>query len=214
MTRRALFLTVAFLLFWGWLTVAARPAAVPAHEPLSGVPLDIDGWQGRAGPPLDSRILAVLGADDYITRIYRNADGAAVLSLYAGYYNSQKQGDSIHSPMNCLPGAGWLPVRSERIQITDPRTPDGLVTINKVLVRKADEQQLALYWYQSQGRVVASEYMSKAYLFLDALRTSRSDAALVRIMSPVTAAGEPAAEDGARRFASALLPVLERYLPN
>lgn len=213
MRTRALFLTVVCLFFWGWLTVAARPAAPPAREPLNRLPLDIGEWRGREAPPLDARVLAVLGADDYVTRTYLTAGGASAVSLYVGYYASQQQGDSIHSPMNCLPGAGWIPGRTDRVQIHDRRDEGRLVTINSVTVRKGDEQQIALYWYQSQGRVVASEYTSKAYLFLDALRTARTDAALVRVMSPVTGAGEHKALEAAQRFAGDLLPVLDRYIP-
>ena len=51
----------------------------------------------------------MLGVDDYLSRAYYRADGA-VVGLYMGYYGSQRQGDTIHSPLNCLPGAGWEPV--------------------------------------------------------------------------------------------------------
>jgi EpsI family protein len=42
-----------------------------------------------------------------------------------------------------------------------------------------------LYWYQGAHRVVASEYLSKLYLMIDALRYHRSDAALVRVIVPI-----------------------------
>ena len=40
--------------------------------------------------------------------VYRRyaAGSAPSISLYVGYYASQGQGDTIHSPQNCLPGAG------------------------------------------------------------------------------------------------------------
>jgi EpsI family protein len=213
MTRRALFLTVVFVAFWAWLEAAARPAAPPAREPLARLPLQIGGWQGKATAPLDDRVVALLGADDYVSRTYENADDVTV-SLYIGYHNSQRQGDSIHSPMNCLPGAGWAPVRSDRIQVPDRRTTDGAASVNEVIVEKGDQRQVVLYWYQSQGHIVASEYVAKAQLFLDALRTARTDAALVRIMIPVGKEDEPTARDVARKFAAELVPVLGPYLPN
>ena len=54
-----------------------------------------------------------------------------------------------------------------------------------------------LYWYQSRGRVVGSEYWSKIYLVLDAARYNRTDAALVRVVVPV-ADGSPEAEAAPR----------------
>ena len=48
-----------------------------------------------------------------------------------------------------------------------------------------------LYWYQSHGRIVASEYWGKFYLVYDALRLNRTDAALVRITVPVGMATRP-----------------------
>ena len=43
--------------------------------------------------------------------------GAPVAGLYIGYYQSQRQGSSMHSPMNCLPGSGWQPIRGGRLSI-------------------------------------------------------------------------------------------------
>ena len=41
---------------------------------------------------------------------------------------------------------------------------------------------LVLYWYQSHGRVIASEYWGKIYMVTDAIRLNRTDAALVRVL--------------------------------
>ena len=32
------------------------------------------------------------------------------------------------------------------------------IDVNRVLIQKGEDRQLVLYWYQSHGRVVASEY--------------------------------------------------------
>lgn len=213
MTSRALFLTAVFLVFSAWLAAAARPIEPPPRESLSALPRQIGDWRGHDEPPLEPRVLAVLGADDHIARIYVNDRSSSVLSLYIGYHGRQQQDDSIHSPMNCLPGAGWLPVYTDRVRINDSRGPAATATVNRVVVQKGEVRQLVFYWYQSMGRIVASEYASKAQLFVGALRTGRSDAALVRIMGPVTDAGESAAQTAAEQFTSALLPLLRRHIP-
>ena len=56
----------------------------------------------------------VAAFDDYLFRVYSAGDSAAGswMSLYVGYYESQTQGRTIHSPRNCLPGGGWEPLQS------------------------------------------------------------------------------------------------------
>jgi EpsI family protein len=44
-------------------------------------------------------------------RNYRNTDGD-IVGLYIGYFKSQREGKGIHSPRQCLPGAGWTPVQT------------------------------------------------------------------------------------------------------
>ena len=134
------------------------------------------------------------------------------VGLYVGYYRSQRQGDTIHSPMNCLPGAGWVPVDAGRSRIA--AAGGGDVEVNRYLIQKGEDRQVALYWYEGRGRTVASEYWSKAYLVWDAASRNRTDGALVRVLSPV-ARGESTA-DAARRaeaFAARLLPLLPAYVP-
>jgi EpsI family protein len=166
-------------------------------------------------------VLAILGADDYTIRIYTDRLGHQA-ALYIGYHASQRQGDSIHSPMNCLPGAGWQPMGSERLPLTtvlrdSPESRQATtVTVNKVLIQKGEDRQLALYWYQSHGRIVASEYVAKALLFVDAVRTGRTDAGLVRIVVPIdpqSSRGELEAQNTATSFAAVLMPLLPRHLP-
>ena len=190
MQVRALTLTVVFLCCAGLLELRAGAATLPARDSLIGLPLTVGEWHGRVGPPLDKKVLDILGADDYTTRIYSDRLGHQA-GLYVGYHATQRQGDSIHSPMNCLPGAGWQPVLTERLPLNatsnaSPGHGEGAtVTVNKVLIQKGEDRQLVLYWYQSHGRVVASEYAAKAWLFVDAMRTGRTDAGLVRIVVPI-----------------------------
>ena len=63
------------------------------------------------------------------------------------------------------------------------------------------------------GRTIASEYASKAYLVLDSLRQHRSDAALIRIITPVTA-GNAVATRMATDFVQSLSPLLGAHIPD
>jgi len=132
--------------------------------------------------PFDKEILDVLAVDDYINRIYETKSEPPVL-LYIGYYRSQRTGQAIHSPKNCLPGSGWEPIQSG---YTELHSPDGkVVPVNAYLIEKGLDREIVLYWYQSHGRVIASEYWGKFYMVRDALTMNRTDAALVRVVTPV-----------------------------
>jgi EpsI family protein len=195
---------------------ADRLETTPLRQPFSSFPLALGTWQGVPEPPLRPEILKVLGADDYLSRVYYREDRAG-LGVFVGYWASQRQGDTIHSPQNCLPGAGWEPVADGRITMPDPRRPDAPpLTINRYIIQKGLSRQLVLYWYQSHQRIVASEYWGRFYLMVDAARLNRTDGALVRIIAPIRGEGgaaASAAEQLAAGFAQDLLPALEGFLP-
>jgi EpsI family protein len=175
---------------------------------LANLPLQIGDWHGRDDIALSPEMVEAAGVDDYVNRLYATASRHAV-SLYVGYYASQRQGDTIHSPQNCLPGAGWQPVASTRRAFS---TPGSTVEVNDVLIQKGLDRAEVLYWYQGRGHTIASEYANKLWLMLDAGRLHRTDGALVRIIAPV--ANDPASAGAdAVAFAAALIPHLTREVP-
>ena len=164
---------------------------------------------------MDEDVLRVLGADDYLSRVYYQSETTAV-GFFMGYYKSQRQGDTIHSPLNCLPGAGWQAVSEGRLTIRDVAPGAGDITVNRYVIQKGLERQLVLYWYQSHGRVVASEYWSRAFLINDAIRLNRTDGGLVRVIAPIRVDAEDggaSAERLAEQFVRTIFPVLPAYLP-
>lgn len=196
---------------------ANRAEEVPIRISLSLFPTQLGEWQGVQRPPFTDRVLEVLGLDDYLTRYYHNGN-REIVDVYIGYWQSQQQGGAIHSPQNCLPGSGWEPVSQGILTFPDPRTPGAPpLQVNRYMIRKGAERQLVLYWYQSRGRIIGSEYWSKIYLVLDAARYNRTDAALVRLVVPVTNGSpeaEARAESQAIAFANLMLPELGAFLPN
>lgn len=195
-----------------YLGAASRPERPPTRHKLLEFPMTLGEWQGQRAPDLEADVIQVLGVDDYLSRIY-SLNGEPILSVYVGYYESQRRGDTIHSPMNCLPGAGWTPVSAERTQITtDAGVP---IDVNRVLIQKGEERQVALYWYQGRGRSVANEYWSKAFLVWDAATRNRTDGALVRVISPVRPSDPSGAvaDERTRRFVRAAYPHFASYLP-
>jgi EpsI family protein len=177
---------------------------------LDEFPQNIGAWQ-RTGTDqkLDAETLKVLRASDYLSRDFRKPEGQ-VANLYVGYYASQRSGATYHSPLNCLPGSGW--VLSEPGKATIP-LPDGTSFIaNKYVIQNGDFRSLMIYWYQGRGRSVASEYWGKVYTVLDSVRLRRSDGALVRVTVPI-GNSEAAAERAGVEFASAASAVLPQFVP-
>jgi len=217
MQRRLLVLSACLLV---GATLAARATdaeQVPLREPLAKMSRQIGPWIGRDEPQLTSDIVAVLGVDEYINRSYVDPTGhiPADVSLYVGYYKSQREGDTMHSPLNCIPGSGWEPVSASRPQITVAGSSSP-ITVNRLIIEKGIDRQVVVYWYQAHGRVVASEYWSKLFMVYDAVRLNRSDAALVRVISPVLASeNDPrAAENRVTDFVQQLFPRLNAHLPS
>jgi EpsI family protein len=208
MVRRAaavVALLVAARFYSAHLVSAEAPVS---RELLSALPLTVGEWSGHDAPPLADDVLAQLGVDDYVNREYVNTAGIPV-GLYIGYYASQRQGDTIHSPQNCLPGAGWQPVETG---VADLRLGGRSVRVNQFLIEKGLDRQVVFYWYQGRGRVVANEYRNKALLMFDAARLHRTNGGLVRLIAPVnTTAGE--AQTLLSAFATVLFPHLDRHLP-
>ena len=76
------------------------------RDTLKNFPTRIEAWeQIGTDEEFDSDTLAVLRASDYLLRNYKNSDGR-IANFYVGYYASQRDGATYHSPLNCLPGSG------------------------------------------------------------------------------------------------------------
>jgi EpsI family protein len=220
MTARILTLTAFLLAAAAYIAGASKTEPVVIRESLSGLPMQIDRWRGR-DVPLDNRVVSVLGVDDYLNREYAES---TYMGLYIGFYQSQRQGSSIHSPLNCLPGSGWNPVTRSFVSVpvaenatdTNPGPATRTIRINRILIQKGIDKAVVFYWYQAHGRVIASEYWGKFYTVLDAMRMNRTDGALVRVVSTIDGSGaqaEALAETEGTRFVQFIFPRLSRYLP-
>jgi EpsI family protein len=201
---------IVMLVGAGMYAAPSDTEARVSREPLVAVPLRIGAWNGREARPFADDVLAQVGVDEYINRQYVG-EGRVPIALYVGYYASQRQGDTIHSPRNCLPGAGWQSVEAGTLPLhAAARARD--VAVNRYVVQKGLDRQVVLYWYQGRGRITASEYAAKAWLMLDAARLHRTNGGLVRVIAPVMSDTVRATAD-ATAFAEAVLPYLSVHLP-
>lgn len=208
MTTRAALLA-ALILVVGLFGSHVSGYEVPiARQSLATFPADIGGWHSAGEEPLQDDVLQVLGVDEYVNRTYVDSAGLP-LNLYIGYYASQRQGSTIHSPQNCLPGSGWQPIESSRLEL---HAGTMSFPVNRYVIQKGMSRQVVYYWYQGRGRIVANDYANKFWLMLDAARLHRSNGSLVRIVVPeLPLAGN--ADHAAVEFSRGIAPRLTAYLP-
>ena len=199
---------------------------VPPSRPLREFPA-IVGTRLGSDVTMDSETLQALGKGDFLNRLYRppppppgspwpatmDTDERAPIGLFMGYFHTQRTGQSIHSPQNCLPGAGWTFLSSWTTTLTNAAGQK--YQVKEYLITDGTSTQEVLYWYQMHGRVIAGDYAAKLYTVTDSIRYGRTDAALVRIITPVEP-GEDRLQSRARaiRFAEQIAPLLPAYVPN
>ncbi|MGA3264075.1 MAG: exosortase C-terminal domain/associated protein EpsI [Terracidiphilus sp.] len=185
---------------------------IPVSEPLSQVPRAIAGWTG-SDVQIDPKTLDALGAGDFLSRVYTQEGQSLPIGLFVGYFPTQRTGVTIHSPRNCLPGAGWFFESSQYVDLNDANGKAHRV--GEYITSNGEMRQFVIYWYQAHGRSVANEYMAKIYLVTDAMRLNRTDGALVRVITAIDPReGVPAARARAEAFTAQLAPMLPRFIPN
>ncbi len=213
--NRILVWTPAILMAAGALMTLSLDARreMPLRATLgSVVPVEIEDRRAQEILlPEDQRRVA--GVSSYLMRSYQPEDSTAGLlpfTVYIGYYQSQMQGRTIHSPKNCLPGSGWEALSSTYDTVF---TAGGPVRVNRYILQNGEHRALVFYWYQGRGRVEANEYRVKLDLLRDAALRRRSEEALVRIVVPLDG-DEGDAMTLAGDVSQIIIPALYDALPN
>lgn len=220
------FWTVVLLLFVTALILRSRGDTdrVVASDPLKLMPETIGSWTGQDLPIADD-VLAVLGKGDFLNRVYTSSqpinitqgsepvDANLPIGLFIGYFPTQRTGQTIHSPQNCLPGAGWTFDSHRYVTLTDVNGKS--FRVGEYLISNGETRQFVVYWYQAHGRSIPNEYVARAYMVADAIRMNRTDGALVRVITQI-APTETVADARKRvvRFTSLMAPQLPRFIPN
>ncbi len=205
-------LTAALIVQATLFYAASRGEKVPTSAPLDLFPAQLGEWREVQNYPVEQEIRDQLKADDLLNRLYAAPGSTAPAGLFVAYFKTQRTGQSPHSPKNCLPGSGWEPEATGFLDVAVPGQPQP-IRINRYVVSHGDDQSVVLYWYQSQRRVIASEFSAKMWLVIDSIRYHRSDTALVRVTIPVENNNPDAATQSGMAFVQTLFPVLKSYLP-
>lgn len=184
---------------------------VPIKQSLDQFPLQVGQWSG-VRETMEQQFIDELDFSDYVMVTYRDRQNQTV-HFYTAYYENQQKGESIHSPESCLPGSGWKFSRAEEVALAAGNGAS--LRVNRVVMEKEGERQLAYYWFAQRGRVLTKLYQLKLYNFWDALTRQRTDGALIRVITPIAGSEKPEdAEARIRSFLNEAIPLLPEFIPN
>ncbi|MGB5325939.1 MAG: VPLPA-CTERM-specific exosortase XrtD [Pseudomonadales bacterium] len=194
--------------------IAEREDQVPDRQSFALFPLKIDEWKGTESA-LEQNVLDTLKLTDYFMGDYARSNGEPAVNFYVAWYEEQRKGASIHSPKSCLPGGGWEIQRHEIVPVADVEFEREHLMVNRVVMQMAEHKQLVYYWFQGRGRNITNEYLAKWYIFWDSLTRSRTDGALVRLVTYIPEGSDIELAD--RRMQDFLVHYQEklpRFVPN
>ncbi|MBI3209654.1 MAG: EpsI family protein [Candidatus Solibacter usitatus] len=209
-TARMRLLTVVLLLHAAAFYGLGRTEPVFAPKSLKDFPTAFGGWKLLQEGVIEKEILDVLKADDVITRTYTDGNKHWA-GLFIAYFATQRTGKAPHSPKNCLPGSGWVPITAERVSIPIDGRPN--IDANRYVVAHGEERSLVIYWYHTRYRTVASEYTAKVYTVADAIRYNRSDVAIVKATLNFVSGNEEEATRLTVQFVKDFYKELDAYFP-
>ena len=208
--KRFVLFSPSLVLGFGILLVSGirEQYTMTPQQPMKALPKQFIGYESRDIVIAEDE-RRVAGMSDYAFREFARGDSAQPFSVYVGYYERQVQGKTIHSPKNCLPGAGWEVLESARVPLSTGVPAFG----NRVLLANGRARALVYYWYQGRGRIESSEYRVKWDLLRDAALYGRTEESLVRIVIPLPeVVGQDDASKERARSADALVSGIVKEL--
>ena len=190
-----------------------REEIVPSRSMFIDFPKQIDGWAGTS-MALEKQYIDALRFDDYLLVEFRSDKGQSA-TFYAAYYQSQRKGQSVHSPQSCLPGGGWEILSMTGVDVPARNGMDRPLHINRAVIQKGPQKQVVWYWFKQRDRILSNEYLVKFYLLWDAVSRGRTDGGLIRVSSIVGPGDtESIVDQRLGQLVSAVEPELNRYVPD
>jgi len=191
--------------------IAKRGSPVVVQTNLEKIPMNIAGYSATEDAFPDY-VYEALNADQHIYRHYKGVDGREI-DLYIGYYGTAKGGRTGHNPHGCLPGAGWVILKTHKIRVIPSYYPDG-VDLNYILTRKGDAFICLIHWYQSAGKkVLSTGFEQNIERFKGRILHNRNDGAFIEVYTLTTKNEIEEAKLLVRNFSEKLLDLLPGYWP-
>ena len=198
---------------YGYL-IRNQTIAATEEIDLAAIPVEVGDWVGEQFL-FDNNVLDELKADQTLFRRYSNSQGAEVW-LFIGYWADQKYGAQPHSPLHCLPGSGWNILSKELVSLqvgTDGNGVDHGEPVNFAVISNGKEQSSMLFWYETRSGVISRELSVKLDLAKNSLLRKPTDAAFIRVTSPVHLQSKSGTLEELREFLGVMKPQVSQVLP-
>lgn len=190
-----------------WRLQLRPPLRVDA-APLAALPHTVGSWDA-VDVPLEESVESMLRADANVQRVYRHPTGALV-SLYVGYYGTDRGGRPEHTPEVCYESQGWDVLEKRTIELS----ASPLLRANEYVVEHAGSRHLVHFWYRSHRRSGMTGGLEQTLdRLLGRMGDGRADGALVRLSTPIPAGDALAARSVLAGFAVAIDVQLGAHWP-
>ena len=126
-----------------WIGSGGDAAASPKVD-LSVISTTLNQWEGMDVEIPDDTV-QVMKADQFINRLYRNAEGREIQVHVANWLNKETISAAPHHPEICYPSAGWKIEDRRTTQIT---TAAGDIPIELILFQRGQTRVVTCHWFQ------------------------------------------------------------------
>lgn len=207
--RRLIYIVACLLLAAGFIYLMPATGNYSPKSPLSEALTHFASWNSIGDTFIGQPIVESLNLDDYLFRNYSN--DSRIVSLYIGYYRTTDKVGDAHSPLVCFPGQGW--------EISTPKnllveTKSGSIHAKKLLIKKEQQRELILYWFQSYDMTASNTFMQKVQGLWARLNSKPGDNAFVRVSIATENDDVDAALKTARHFIQDFYPLFLTYITN
>lgn len=182
---------------------------IPLARPFDEFPVVHNGWRMVEQAALPQNIISVLMPTDYLARRYAGRDGALV-DMYLSFFNGGPESGRIHSPKNCVVGAGWTEILSKRMTMA---LGDGSVNLVQAVYAKGERRDVIYYWFAMRGQTMSDEYSLKIAEIFGSMLHRRRDQSFIRI-SVETTGNTNSAEEKIERFLKDFYPEIIKFFPS
>lgn len=182
---------------------------VPLTRPFGEFPVAHNGWRMVEQSKLSPNIIGVLMPTDYLARRYAGRDGALV-DIYLSFFNGGHDSGRIHSPKNCVVGAGWTELFSKRVTMDFGGQIANLV---QAVYAKGERREVIYYWFAMRGTSMSDEYSLKIAEIVGSMLYRRRDQSFIRI-SVETMGDTTSAQKYIEEFLQDFYPVILKFLPS
>jgi len=182
-------------------TVEHRPA-----PPLASIPTTLGGWTATDDAVPPEVVTPDPSAAARLRRTYRKGD--LVVWVAVDYYADQNDAKRPSVSNLIYPGRGWSSLSERSYAIPGMTEPGSSLPANLVTMTAAGDRRATLYWYQLDGRAIASDHWYRAFVLYRRLVLHRVDGALVRVTSSMSTARDSQVLESLGDFVHAFQPAL------